>query len=70
MLNSFLLCMVALTALRNQLGVKPDEKIAPQDERLLLTQQWMEIAPKAQDMFEVWEGSNQVCNPFDYDIHH
>ena len=62
--------MVALTALRNQLGVKPDEKIAPQDERLLLAQQWMEIAPGARDMFEAWEGSNQVCNPFDYDIHH
>ena len=54
--------MVGLTALRNQLSVNPDEKIAPQDERLLLVQHWMEIAPGAQDMFEAWEGSNQVRN--------
>ena len=51
----------ALTALRNQLSIKSNEVISAQDERLLLSQHWMELAPGAQDLLEVWEGSNQVC---------
>lgn len=50
----------ALTALRNQLTVRPDETVSPQDERVLLAQNWMDMAPGAHDLFEAWEGSNQV----------
>ena len=53
--------MTALTALRNQFSVKLNEVVSPQDERLLLCQHWMELSPGAQDIFEAWEGSNQVC---------
>ncbi|KAF7984362.1 hypothetical protein HWV62_15393 [Athelia sp. TMB] len=48
-----------LTALRNQLTVKPDETIPLQDERILLAQNWMDVAPGAHDLFEAWEGANQ-----------
>jgi hypothetical protein len=53
--------ITALTALRNQLAVQADEVISSQDERVLLSQNWMELSPGAQDIFEAWEGSNQVC---------
>jgi nucleolar pre-ribosomal-associated protein 1 len=50
-----------LVDLRNQLAIKFDEPaIAPQDERLLLAQRWMESVPGAHDLFEVWEGATQV----------
>lgn len=51
---------IALTALRNQLTVKPGDVISLQDERLLLAQHWLELSPGVQDLFDVWEASNQV----------
>ncbi|KII96154.1 hypothetical protein PLICRDRAFT_151289 [Plicaturopsis crispa FD-325 SS-3] len=49
-----------LTALRNQFTVKYNEtSIAPQDERLLLAQNWLDAVPGAQDIFEIWESVNQ-----------
>jgi hypothetical protein len=52
---------VALIALRNQLTIKFGEPpIAPQDERLVLAQQWLETVPGAHDIFGIWESANQV----------
>lgn len=52
----------ALTALRNQITIKIGEPtpISPQDERLLLVQHWLDVVPGAQDLFALWEISNQV----------
>lgn len=51
----------ALTALRNQLTVRPDESsIAPQDERLVLAQAWLETDPGAHDIFDIWDRTDQV----------
>ncbi|EGO30148.1 hypothetical protein SERLADRAFT_444262 [Serpula lacrymans var. lacrymans S7.9] len=48
----------ALIALRNKFSVKPAESVSPQDERLLLAKQWMDVTPGAQDVFEIWEKLN------------
>jgi nucleolar pre-ribosomal-associated protein 1 len=54
---------LAITTLRNQLTVKFNEaSISPQDERLLLAQKWLEAVPGAHDIFDLWEGVNQVCS--------
>ncbi|KAG2124689.1 ribosome 60S biogenesis N-terminal-domain-containing protein [Suillus clintonianus] len=50
----------ALSALRSTLSVKSGEIVAPQDERLALVVQWMESSSGAHDVFEIWEGTNQV----------
>jgi hypothetical protein len=55
-----------LKALRNQLSLKSDqEPIAPQDERLLLAKNWVEIDPGLRDVFDMWEEANQVRNTVD-----
>ncbi|KAF8994562.1 ribosome 60S biogenesis N-terminal-domain-containing protein [Cyathus striatus] len=47
-----------LTAVRNQLSISPHEgPVAPQDARLLLAEQWMEISPGAQDLFNLWDNT-------------
>ncbi|KAF5363710.1 hypothetical protein D9756_001121 [Leucocoprinus leucothites] len=49
----------ALNQLRNQLTIRSDEGvIAPQDDRLLLAEQWLERNPGAQDIFGLWESAN------------
>ncbi|KAA1478653.1 hypothetical protein DENSPDRAFT_692792 [Dentipellis sp. KUC8613] len=49
-----------LTSLRNQFTIRASEgPISPQDERLALAKSWMEVAPGAQELFEIWEGTNQ-----------
>lgn len=53
--------MPALTALRNQLTVKPSETSIPvNDERLLLAKAWLDFDPGAQSVFLIWEGANAV----------
>ncbi|TBU65164.1 ribosome 60S biogenesis N-terminal-domain-containing protein [Dichomitus squalens] len=48
-----------LTALRNQLTVKPNEgPIQVNDERLLLAKSWLEEDPGAQELLTAWEGAN------------
>ena len=52
---------VALTALRNQLTIKPTEDhVAADDERLLLVKSWLDTDPGANDIFELWERTNTV----------
>ena len=36
--------------------------ISPQDERLLLAQQWLEAVPHAHEIFDLLENANQVCD--------
>ncbi|KDR74243.1 hypothetical protein GALMADRAFT_250000 [Galerina marginata CBS 339.88] len=49
----------ALTSLRNQLTVKPQEPpISSQDERLALVRQWMDSAPVEHDLFGIWDQAN------------
>jgi nucleolar pre-ribosomal-associated protein 1 len=53
--------------LRNQLSIRPGEdKISPQDERLLLSQHWMENVPAAHDIFVIWEEANPVSAFFQH----
>jgi hypothetical protein len=55
--------LTVLKALRNQLSLKSDqEPISPQDERLLLAKNWVETDPGLRDVFDMWEGANQVRN--------
>ena len=51
---------IALTALRNQLTIKYDERVAADDERLVLVKTWLDIDQGAQDLFELWERTNTV----------
>ena len=52
---------LALTALRNQLSVKPHEgNVQAADERLLLVKAWMDASPGAQDILDVWDQTNTV----------
>ncbi|KDQ65157.1 hypothetical protein JAAARDRAFT_75487 [Jaapia argillacea MUCL 33604] len=45
-----------LTGFRNQLTVKDSEgAISPQDDRLLLVKAWLEAAPGAPELFEIWD---------------
>ncbi|KAF8164735.1 ribosome 60S biogenesis N-terminal-domain-containing protein [Crassisporium funariophilum] len=54
----------ALTNLRNQIAVKPQEPtVSPQDERLHLVKQWMESSPGAQDLFVIWDKANPRQSP-------
>ncbi|KAH9936862.1 ribosome 60S biogenesis N-terminal-domain-containing protein [Epithele typhae] len=47
-----------LTALRNQLTIRPDESIvAVNDERLVLAKEWLEEDPGAQELFAIWEST-------------
>uniref|UniRef100_A0A8H8CE92 Nucleolar pre-ribosomal-associated protein 1 n=1 Tax=Psilocybe cubensis TaxID=181762 RepID=A0A8H8CE92_PSICU len=47
---------VALTSLRNQLTIKPQEPtILPQDERLVLVREWMETSSGAYDLLMLWD---------------
>ncbi|KAF9807927.1 hypothetical protein IEO21_08001 [Rhodonia placenta] len=49
----------ALTTLRNQFTVKPDEpSVSVSDERLLLIKAWLEKSPGAQDVFNIWDTAN------------
>ncbi|THH28288.1 hypothetical protein EUX98_g5899 [Antrodiella citrinella] len=45
----------SLTALRNQLTVKYEERVSVTDERILLLQGWLASSPGARDVFGVWE---------------
>ncbi|KAL1738854.1 ribosome 60S biogenesis N-terminal-domain-containing protein [Schizophyllum fasciatum] len=48
-----------LTALRNQLTIKPsEEKISTQDARLVLVDEFLQLSPVAQDVLQLWETSN------------
>ncbi|KAF8665731.1 hypothetical protein AX16_000179 [Volvariella volvacea WC 439] len=50
----------ALMNLRNQLTIRSAESsISPQDERLLLCQNWLESSLGAKDLFDVWERTEQ-----------
>ncbi|KAI9512767.1 ribosome 60S biogenesis N-terminal-domain-containing protein [Russula earlei] len=50
----------ALIALRNQLTVKyGEELVQPQDERLALARSWLEITPRAQSIFSIWENTTE-----------
>ncbi|KAG5640903.1 hypothetical protein DXG03_006683 [Asterophora parasitica] len=52
-----------LTALRNQLSIRPGEDtIPPQDERLLLARHWLENVPGGHDIFSVWDSLSQRQN--------
>ncbi|KAG6905791.1 hypothetical protein DXG01_000716 [Tephrocybe rancida] len=52
-----------LTALRNQLSIRPGEDtISPQDARLLLVQHWLEHVPGAHDIFGIWDSLTQRQN--------
>ncbi|KAG6853529.1 hypothetical protein C0991_003449 [Blastosporella zonata] len=52
-----------LTALRNQLSIRPGEDaISPQDARLLLAQHWLEHVPGAHDLFGIWDSLTQRQN--------
>ncbi|GBE85449.1 hypothetical protein SCP_0706360 [Sparassis crispa] len=49
----------ALTALRNQLTIRECEtRVSADDERLILAKSWLDGSPGAQDIFDIWEGSN------------
>jgi nucleolar pre-ribosomal-associated protein 1 len=51
-----------LTNLRNQLTIKHNESpISSQDERLLLVQQWLGDGRRLQDIFDIWEKTDSVC---------
>ncbi|KAF5371492.1 hypothetical protein D9615_009605 [Tricholomella constricta] len=53
-----------LTALRNQLSIRPGEDtVPPQDERLLLAQHWLENVPGAHDIFRIWDSITQRQSP-------
>lgn len=55
--------IAALTALRNQLTIKfGEEPVQPQDERLALARSWLEIAPGAHSIFNIWESTTEVRN--------
>ena len=57
--------LAALTALRNQLTIKYGEgAVQPQDERLALARSWLETAPGAHTVFNIWENTTEVrgCN--------
>ncbi|TFK65850.1 hypothetical protein BDN72DRAFT_178326, partial [Pluteus cervinus] len=46
----------ALTTLRNQFTVRFSEsQVAPNDERLLLAQRWLESSSTAQEIFDLWD---------------
>ncbi|KAI9059024.1 hypothetical protein FKP32DRAFT_1761266 [Trametes sanguinea] len=48
-----------LTALRNQLTVRPSEgPVAVNDGRLVLAKEWLEADPGAQELFAIWEATN------------
>ncbi|KAI0751700.1 ribosome 60S biogenesis N-terminal-domain-containing protein [Daedaleopsis nitida] len=48
-----------LTALRNQLTIKPNESpLLVTDERLLLAKAWLDVDPGVHDLFAAWEGTN------------
>ena len=57
-LNAIL--FTGLTALRNQLTVRFDEKIEAADGRLVLVQTWQIKSPGCHDLFEVWDKYPQV----------
>ncbi|KAL1732959.1 ribosome 60S biogenesis N-terminal-domain-containing protein [Schizophyllum commune] len=49
----------SLTALRNQLTIRPtEEKISTQDARLALVDEFLQLSPGAQDVLQLWETSN------------
>ncbi|KAH7927036.1 hypothetical protein BV22DRAFT_1103957 [Leucogyrophana mollusca] len=50
----------ALIALRNQLTLRHGEIVSPQDGRLSLIKQWMDMSPGAHDIFETWEHMSQT----------
>ncbi len=53
--------MAGLTALRNQLTVKPNEPpVQANDERLLLAKAWLDEDLGAQELFSVWESATAV----------
>jgi nucleolar pre-ribosomal-associated protein 1 len=48
--------------LRNQLTIRASEPaLAPQDERLLFAQRWLELDGGAQSVFDVWGRTTSVC---------
>lgn len=52
---------LGLTALRNQLTIKPHEySVKVNDERLLLAKSWLDEDPGAQELFAAWEAANLV----------
>ncbi|KAI9466647.1 ribosome 60S biogenesis N-terminal-domain-containing protein [Lactarius psammicola] len=52
--------LAALTALRNQLTIKPGEgTIQSQDERLALAHSWLEAFPGARSVFTIWETTTE-----------
>jgi len=62
---------IALTALRNQFTIKPnDDIISPQDDRLSLAKAWLEEDPGLRQVFEIWEGLNQVQSDSTYHSGH
>ena len=58
--NRFPNTPAALSALRARLSLKSGETVAPQDDRLTLVGGWLESSPGAQDLFNVWDGMDQV----------
>ena len=57
------LFFIAVTVLRNQLTIKFGEgPVQPQDERLALARSWLEIAPGAQSIFNIWEQTTDVLS--------
>ncbi|KXN88332.1 hypothetical protein AN958_07477 [Leucoagaricus sp. SymC.cos] len=49
----------ALNQLGKQLTIRSDEGvIAPQDERLVFVERWLEKSPEAHDVFTLWESMN------------
>ncbi len=53
--------LAVLTALRNQLTIKfEEEPIQPDDHRLALACSWLEIAPRAHGVFNIWESTTEV----------
>jgi len=53
--------MLALTSLRNQLTVKYNESALPPDDgRIRLAREWMELSPGARELFDLWTTINQV----------
>ncbi|KAH7907124.1 ribosome 60S biogenesis N-terminal-domain-containing protein [Hygrophoropsis aurantiaca] len=45
----------ALIALRNQFSLRQGEIVPPQDGRLLMVKQWLDLSPGGHDIFEVWD---------------
>jgi nucleolar pre-ribosomal-associated protein 1 len=57
--------MLALTSLRNQLTVKYNESTLPPDDgRIRLAREWMEMSPGAKELFDLWTTINQVRLPY------